>query len=138
MRADEVPQETNPLFDNERKTVYAVNAAGDYVMVKTGGSEVDFGPTLDAGAWFAEQAEAARQRVLRGESSTLEYWMYQQRMDVLTLAQATGLWQWRIRRHLRPAIFNSLSPRLLQRHADAMGLSISELQQLPAATGTES
>lgn len=131
MRADDVPQETNPVFQHERKAVYAVNADGEYVLVKTGGSEVDFGPTLDAGEWFASQAQQARQRVEQGLSSPLEFWMYQQRMDVPTLAQATGLWQWRVRRHLRPDIFPLLSAKLLQRHADALGVSIASLKSLP-------
>ena len=131
MRADEVPQETNPVFQHERKAVYAVNADGEYVMVKTGGSEVDFGPTLDAGEWFAEQARQARQRVEQGQSSPLEFWMYQQRMDIPTLAQATGFWQWRIRRHLRPEIFPRLSDALLQRHADALGIDVVRLKTLP-------
>lgn len=138
MRADDLPQAPNPLFENERKAVYAVNDAGDYVVVKTGGTEVDFSATLDAGEWFAEQAEAARQRVLQGQSSALEYWMYEKRMDVPTLAQATGLWQWRIRRHLRPTIFARLSAQILQRHADALGLTVSHLQHVPASTGSQS
>jgi len=131
MRAEDVPQETSELFQHERKTVYAVNANGEYVLVKTGGSEVDFGPTLDAGEWFAEQAQRARQRVEQGISSPLEFWMYQQRMDVPTLAQSTGLWQWRVRRHLRPDIFPRLSDALLQRHADALGVAVATLKQLP-------
>lgn len=131
MRAEDVPQETSELFQHERKTVYAVNADGEYVLVKTGGSEVDFGPTLDAGEWFAEQAQQARRRVEQGVSSPLEFWMYQQRMDVPTLAQSTGLWQWRVRRHLRPDIFPRLSDALLQRHADALGVTVSQLKTLP-------
>jgi hypothetical protein len=136
MKAEELPQTPNPLFENQRKAVYAVNNAGEYVIVKTGGTEVDFSATLDAGEWFAEQANAAYQRVQRGESSPLEYWMYQQRMDVPTLAQATGLWQWRIRRHLRPTIFQTLSDRVLQRHAEALGISTDNLRQLPPINGT--
>ena len=131
MRAEDVPKETSELFQHERKTVYAVNASGEYVMVKTGGTEIDFGPTLDAGEWFAEQAQQARQRVEQGRSAPLEFWMYQQRMDIPTLAQATGFWQWRVRRHLRPNIFQRLSNTQLQRHADALGVTVSQLKQLP-------
>ena len=74
-------------------------------------------------------AEDARQRVAAGQTSTLEYHMNKARMDLPLLAQTTGLWQWRIRRHFRPAIFAGLSTTLLQRYAEAMGLSIEQLKK---------
>ena len=46
------------------------------------------------------------------------------------MTQATGLWQWRVRRHLRPEIFQQLSPALLQRYADALGLSVAQLKDV--------
>jgi hypothetical protein len=57
--------------------------------------------------------------------------MYARRMDLLLLAQSTGIWRWRIRRHLRPDIFARLSPDLLTRYAEALGLTIQQLQHLP-------
>jgi len=74
-------------------------------------------------------AEEARQRVASGLTSALEYHMHKARMDVALLAQTTGLWQWRIRRHFRPAVFASLSPALRQRYAEAMGIGVDRLDK---------
>ena len=67
--------------------------------------------------------------MLAGQTSALEYHMYRVRMDVPLLAQASGIWQWRIRRHFRPAVFARLSPALLATYADAMGLSVEQLKK---------
>ncbi len=53
--------------------------------------------------------------------------MYRYRMDELALAQVTGLWRWRIRRHFKPQVFARLSPRILNRYADAFALPIAQL-----------
>ena len=68
--------------------------------------------------------------MLAGRTSALEYHMYKARMDVPLLAQTTGLWQWRIRRHFRPAIFAGLSPALLARYACVMGITVEQLQKV--------
>ena len=130
MRADEVPERSAPLFEGQRKVVYVVDEQGRYRVARSGGTEAEVTVTEEAVAWFARMADGARARAVRGEASPLEYHMYRQRMDVPTLAQATGLWRWRVRRHLRPAVFARLSPALLARHATALGVSVEQLQRL--------
>ena len=73
--------------------------------------------------------DLSRQRVLAGLTSPLEYHMYRVRMDVPLLAQASGIWQWRIRRHFRPDLFARLSPTLLATYADAMGMTVEQLKK---------
>ena len=73
--------------------------------------------------------ENARQRVLAGQTSPLEYHMYRVRMDVPLLSQASGIWLWRIRRHFRPAVFAGLSVSLLATYADAMGMTVDQLKK---------
>jgi hypothetical protein len=51
-------------------------------------------------------------------------------MDLALLAQTTGLWRWRIRRHFRPQVFARLSPALRRRYADALGLSLEALGRI--------
>jgi len=130
MRTDDVPVRDDPLFEGQRKIAYVVDAQGRYVLAGSGGSEAEVAVTEAAVAWFAQLAEDARQRALRGETSALEYHMFRQRMDIPTLAQATGLWEWQVRRHLRPEKFAQLNPRLLERYAEAMGLSVGQLRTL--------
>ncbi len=130
MRPDEIPQENAPLFGGVRKVMYVVDSSGHYQVANSGGMEAEVTVTEAAVAWFAKLATEARERVQRGESSTLEYHMYRLRLDIPTLASATGIWRWRIRRHLRPAAFTRLSPRLLECYAEAMGLTVAQLKQL--------
>jgi hypothetical protein len=98
-------------------------------IVQSAGWEVEEIVTRQAVEDLNRLAEDARQRVAAGLTSALEYHMHKARMDVPLLAQTTGLWQWRIRRHFRPAIFARLSPALLQRYAEAMGLSVDQLKK---------
>ena len=129
MLESEVPQEGNATLGGHRKALYARGADGKLQIVQSAGWEVEEIVTRQAVEDLDRLAEDARQRVAAGLTSALEYHMHKARMDVPLLAQTTGLWQWRIRRHFRPAIFAGLSPALLQRYAEAMGLSVAQLKK---------
>ena len=127
----DVPQEGNRTLGNHRKALYAKDGNGRMVLVASRGSEIDEAVTLQAVDRLHGFAEAARQRCQAGQTAPLEVWMWSQRMDLALLSQVTGIWQWRIRRHFRPAIFARLPSTLLQRYARALGLRVEQLQQLP-------
>ena len=131
MEVHEVPQEGNRTLAHHRKAVYARDASGRMVMVPSRGSEVDEAVTLQAVERVDGFANEARARAVAGQTSALEVWMWTLRMDVPLLSQVTGIWQWRIRRHFRPAIFARLSPRLLARYAEALGITPEQLKKLP-------
>ncbi len=61
------------------------------------------------------------------ETSPLEYHMYHARMDIALLSQATGLWRWRVQRHLKPRVFARLPRSVLRRYAEALGISVETL-----------
>jgi hypothetical protein len=129
MLDSEVPQEGNSTLGGHRKAMYARGADGKLHIVQSAGWEVEEIVTKQAVDDLLRLTEDARQRVLAGQTSPLEYHMYRVRMDVPLLSQASGVWQWRIRRHFRPAIFAKLSPRLLTIYADAMGITVDQLKQ---------
>jgi len=131
MDINDVPQEGNATLAGLRKAVYARGADNRIVTVASAGWEVEEIVTQQAADIFSAYTMAARTRVLKGESSPLEYWMYARRMDLATFAQSSGIGRWRIRRHFRPAVFAHLSPQLLDRYADALGISRQSLCQLP-------
>lgn len=131
MEVSAVPQDENRTLGGHRKAVYARDTAGKMVLVPCRGWEVEEIVTVQAVDSFHAQAEAARIRVAAGQSAALEYWMYARRMDVEMLAQISGLWQWRIRRHLRPAVFARLSMKVLARYAEALGLPAEQIRRLP-------
>lgn len=131
MKKEQVPQDRIDYYGDARRAVYALESDGHYSTVPSSGWEVEAIVNADAVAEYARQAEEARSRALRGEASPLEFHMYDRRMDLPTLAQTAGIWRWRLRRHLRPAVFGRLSERTLLRYADALGLSLQELKALP-------
>ena len=131
MLDSEVPQEGNSTLAGHRKAVYARGGDGKLHIVQSAGWEVEETVTRQAVEDLNRLAEDARQRVIAGQTSVLEYHMHKARMDVPLLSQVTGLWQWRIRRHFRPDIFAGLSAGLLQRYGEAMGLSVEQLKKAP-------
>ena len=133
MQVDQVPQEGNVTLEGHRKAVYARDADGKIKVVGSAGWEVEEIVTLQAVETLRSQAAAAWQKARSGQASPLEYWMFARRMDLPLLAQSTGLWQWRIRRHFRPDIFARLDDALLARYAEALGIPVAQLKSLPEA-----
>ena len=131
MDIDAVPQEGNATLGGHRKAVYARDAQGRVVMTASCGWEAEEIVTSHAVDTLVAQAEDARRRVLAGTVSPLAYWMYACRMDVALLSQTSGFWQWRVRRHLKPAHFARLSHAQLSRYADALGKTVDQLRQIP-------
>ena len=131
MDLDAVPQEGNATLHGQRKLMYARDAQGRSVTTASRGWEAEEIVTSHAVDALVAQAQAARARVLAGQSSPLEYWMYARRMDVALLSQTSGFWQWRVRRHLQPRHFAALSAGQLARYAQALGLPVDTLQRLP-------
>jgi hypothetical protein len=131
MDLDSVPQEGNATLGGHRKAVYARDANGRMVIAPSKGWEAEEIVTSNAVESLQAQAADARQRVQAGQASTLEFWMYERRMDIPLLSQTSGYWQWRVKRHLRPEIFSALPNDKLQRYADALGITLVELRTLP-------
>ena len=138
MKKEDVPQDNNRTYGGHRKVIYATNADGRYEAVDSSGWEAEEFATLMAVDELEALTKAARQRVLQGLSSPLEYHMYAKRLDVVGLSQATGFFQWQIRRHLRPDVFRKLPEKKIARYCDALGLTASQLGQLPDHQNNES
>ena len=130
MRERDLPQEGNRTLAGHRKAVYAVADDGRLRLVPTHGWEVEEIVTRQAVEDLERRASEARGRTLAGESSPLEYHMYRARMDVELLSQASGVWRWRVRRHLKPAAFARLPLALKTRYADALGITVEALEKV--------
>lgn len=131
MKKEDVPQHQSSSLAGQRKPLYVVDEHGRYTTELSSGWEVEEVVLHQALKQFQQLAEAARQRVEAGLSAPLEYHMYTRRMDLTVLAQSVGMFRWRVKRHLKPAVFNRLSAAILSRYAAALGLSVTALQQLP-------
>ena len=131
MKAQEVPQDNNSIYRGQKRAVYATSKDGEYGVVASSGWDVEEEATQQAVAELERLSDEAYEACLDGEASPLEFHMYTKRLDLLSLSQATGIFQWRIKRHFKPAIFAKLSDKMLTRYCDVMGISIQELKQLP-------
>jgi hypothetical protein len=127
MKVNEIPQDNIRTLSGEKKLVYALDEAGRYTGATTTGWEVEEAVLIDALNDYDRRAEEARRKILSKQSSPIEYFMYMRRMDLVTLAQAMGLFRWQVKRHLKPEVFRRLDPALLARYADLFRIPVSAL-----------
>jgi hypothetical protein len=130
MKKEAVPQDQGALGKITKEVCYATDAEGKYTTQLSEGWDVKTS-ALDA-AWqdIGERVAAAKEKVSNKEASPLLYFMELKLMDIKVVAAYTGFWAWQIRRHLRPAIFQKLSDRRLQRYAEVFEVSVSDLKSM--------
>lgn len=126
-----VPQDDISTYAKNKKAIYATNDKGEYSVIASSGWDVEGEATIQALNALQEQADDAYKDVVSGKKSCLYYHMFAQRMDLIVLAQSVGTFQWRIKRHFKPKVFNQLSEKWLNIYADALGLTVNTLQTLP-------
>lgn len=131
MRTDEVPQDKTSTYAGHKKLIYAQDDKGEFTGVQSSGWEAEAEATLDAVNLYRQLAREAFDEVRAGDYSPLYFHMYDCRMDLTLLCQLTGLWRWRVKRHLRPGPFARLKPKVLARYADAMDKPIETIKTLP-------
>ncbi len=130
MKKEEIPQDDGALNKLTKEVVYAVDGSGKYSSELSTGWDVKT-KALDL-AWedIEKRIETARQKVLNNEASPILYFLELRLMDMGILAAYTGFWKWTIKRHLKPAIFKTLSEQKLQQYADAFNVSVEELKTM--------
>ena len=130
MKKEDVPQDVSALGKITKEVCYAKDSEGKYVTELSKGWDVKI-TALDK-AWedIDQRIEAARQKVLKGEASPLLFFIEQGIMDISLLADYTGFWQWQIKRHLKPNVFNKLSDKKLQRYAEVFNVSVDDLKNM--------
>jgi hypothetical protein len=133
MRVEDVPQEGNATLDGQRKGMYAVGKDGRIALVPSRGWEAEELVTTGAVEHFEALARESLQRVRTGAAGALEYFMYARRLDPPTLAQAAGVWRWRLKRHLR-APFARIPEPLQHRYAEVLGVPRSEMLEFRGTT----
>ena len=129
MKKEEVPQDKSNLASaNLRELCYAVDKDGKYTTALSTGWEPKTVALDNSIAAIEEWIEEARGKIKRGEASPILYFMELNKMDLQVLAGYTGLWIWRVKRHLRPAVFKRLNAPVLERYARAFNISVEELK----------
>ncbi|WP_273565351.1 hypothetical protein [Maribacter halichondriae] len=131
MKKKEVPQDKSKLEKAKIKDmVYAVDENGEYVTELSTGWEPKTIALDNAIKVIEERVEDARQRVLKNETSPIEYYMEKAKMDLPILASYVGLWQCRVKRHFKPSVFKKINGKTLQKYADVFEISIDQLKNI--------
>ncbi len=131
MKKEEVPQDKSKLEKaNIKDMVYAVDENGKYTTELSSGWEPKSIALDNAIKDIEERTEAAKARFFNNETSPIEYYMELHKMDVSILASYVGLWQWRVKRHLKPGVFRKLKTNTLQKYADVFEISIEKLKNI--------
>lgn len=123
MDIKDIPQDNSKIFRGQKKVIYATRN-GNYESGTTSGWNDEEFATQQAVEELNQQTKQALQAVKNGEKSPLYYLMYKYRFDEQSLAQATGFWQWQIRRHCKPEVWAKLSQKKLEKYAGAFGENI--------------
>lgn len=132
MKKEEVPQDDANMLEGKFRVVkYALNEKGEYEKVPSVGWEPENTALEQAWDLIHEKVEAARQAVITGKLSPLAYHMEKNMMDAGLLGKHMGLPTRKVKRHLEPTGFATLDAATLQRYADALQLTVAELQHMP-------
>lgn len=127
MKKEDIPQDKG-AFPSEIS--YVVDDKGKYTTGISNGWEIKK-IALDV-AWndVDKKIAEAKQKVLNGEVSPVYYFMQLKIMDLSIIAGYTGFWQWQIKRHFKPAVFEKLSQKKLQQYAELFETTVDELKNL--------
>jgi hypothetical protein len=131
MKKKEVPQDKSNLESaNFRELCYAVDENGEYTTENSSGWEPKTVALKNAIEEINERTEDAKNRVIAGKTSPIEYYMELHKMDVGILASYVGFWQWKVKRHFKPSAFKKLSNKTLNKYAETFDVSVEELQNI--------
>jgi hypothetical protein len=111
-------------------THYHMDEKGNYsheLLANWGNKEIVNNATWDI---VKERIKEAKDKVLAGERSPIVYYMEKSLTDIPTLSKYIGIAAWRIKRHLKPSVFNKLDDKVLQKYADFFVISVAELKEL--------
>lgn len=129
MKKSEVPQDKSNISSaNMRELCYATDDKGEYTTALSAGWEPKTIALDNAIQDIKERTEAARQQVINGKASPIVYYMELNKMDPGILASYAGVWKWRVKRHFKPSVFAGLSDKMIEKYAEAFGITAQELR----------
>ncbi|MDP2644732.1 MAG: hypothetical protein Q8P24_07315 [Desulfobacterales bacterium] len=131
MKISEVPQQRGIIPEDLHEVCYAVDESGQYVLAESVGWEPK-NVTNDQ-AWQVIQAQVAEAlgKIHAGRQSCLAFHMAINQMNVSLLAKYVRMNRWRVRRHLKPDVFQRLKSDILKQYAEVFGIAVEQLLKVP-------
>lgn len=127
MEKIEVPQEENKTLDGIKKVMYTTDNDGEFKTANYGSSVEEFATQVAVEEYEVLKQESL-ENIKKGLSSPIEYFMFENRMDIPTLASVVGMFQFRVKRHLKMNNFKKLNDKVLSKYAQAFNIKIEELK----------
>jgi len=130
MKREDVPQEGS-MTAGCREINYAVDDTGQYQLETSLGWEAKSIVLSQAWEEIVDQLRDVIAEIKAGRTSPLAYHMVHRQMDAALLSQYSGVARWRVKRHVKPAVFRRLKDAALRPYAELFGISIDELRTAP-------
>lgn len=130
MKKEDVPQQSG-LNAGCKEVNYAVDNAGRYTLTASAGWEVKTVALSQAWEAIVDQIHQVLAEIRAGEKSPLAYHMVKNQMDPALLSQYSGIARWRVKRHLKPGVFNKLDAVALAPYSELFGIGIDQLRTVP-------
>jgi len=126
-------EESNPVYKNQaygqfREMLYSYGANGKFEKNVGFHGEADRVTLQQAWDLFNDRIEAARRKVQAGEASPILYYIEKTLVTPMDLSMTTGIMIWRVKRHLKPKVFNRLSEKTLKKYAEAFNITLDQLK----------
>ena len=128
MKKIDIPQEENKAAGGVRKVMYAPDESGDFKKFNYGSSVEEYATSLAVNEYIIQRDESL-ENIKKGISSPIEYYMYDNRLDVPTLSSIVGMFQFRVKRHLLAKNFKKLNNKILSKYALAFNIELKDLKE---------
>ncbi len=127
MKKEDIPQDKGPLSRYTDEVVYIKNKDGHYETALSSGWKVK-NEALD-NAWddIKDRVKFAKDEVLAGRKSPIFYFMEKNLMDYNILSAYVNIWKFKVKRHMKPAVFSRLSKKTIERYAKVFEIDSEEL-----------
>ena len=131
-----VPQDGG-ILDRWHEISYAIDDDGRYVLAPSVGWKPANIANKQAWELISKQVADVIKRIQAQELSPLAYYMVKNQMDTDLLAKYVRLSRWRVRRHLKPAVFRRLKVSILERYAKIFNVSAEHLFDVPESSSLD-
>jgi len=127
--------ESNPVYKNQaygqfRELFYSYGSNGTFEKRVGFHDESDRVTLQQAWDLFNERIEDARLKVKSGKASPILYYMEKTLVTPMDLSMHAGIMVWRVKRHLKPKVFNRLHENTLKKYAEAFNITIEQLKNV--------
>ena len=109
---------------------YNLDEKGEFGTIMTANHLERLVPLKEHWENIYDRVQIAKRKVLNGEASPLLYFMERTVMDLTILAGYAHIPKWKVKRHLKPKVFQNLKPTVLEKYAAAFGISREELLRI--------